>query len=193
MPEGAFSIYRGALALADGLPDGALVIDGPRINGQRVLDVEPYIFADGPTIFDRGNDLDVCTFTIARAHATQSDSLDHALRHGRATRGVADLQIRLTEDGATRAWISRAAGWEAHQVPPPEGYSSAVQYKVICPGFEAPVTLEGGALDGSELAGDLDGGDDDRGDAQTDDWDCQSEDDDDGAIVATFDGLEDAA
>lgn len=188
MSDGLFVILRDLLVLADGLPDGALVIDGPMINGQRVLDVEPYIFAAGPVIFDRNGDFDVCTFTIARVHASKSLSLDHALRHGQATRGVADLILQFTEDGSTRLWRSRRAGWEAHQVPAPEGYSSAVRYKVICPGFDAPSTTEGEALDGSELTGDLDGGDDNAGVLPTGSWDCLSEGDDDGAVVRTFDG-----
>jgi len=63
-----------------------------------------------------------------------------------------------------------------------------VQYTLVCPAFEAPETIEGPAPDVDELLGDLDGGDDDLGIEPTDDWNCLSETDDDGAVVATFDG-----
>ncbi len=190
-----FAIYRGTTQLADGLPAGAIVTDGPTINGQHVLDIEPFIFADAPVIYDRFADTDTVMFVIAREHDSKSNSLDHALRHGRTVRGVADLRIQFTEGGTTRAWLSRGAGWEATEAPAPQGYATAMRYKVICPGFEAPEIVAGGgdgsSPDTADLVGDLDGGDDDRGDVVTDDWNCQCEDDDDGAVVATFDAGED--
>lgn len=186
---GAFQIFRGAVQIADGELDGSLVIDGPNVNGQHLLDVEPYIFAPRAVIFDRNGDVDTCMFIVAMRHATLALSLDHALRHGKAVRGVADLRIRLTEGDVTREWKALGAGWETTEVAPPQGYSTAIRYKIICPEISAPETMDGGG----DLLGDLDGGDIDLGDVPTDDWDCQSEEDDDASVVEAFDGGEIAA
>jgi len=114
-----FVIKRGSTVLADGQNTGAIVVDGPNLNGQRLLDVEPWIFADRPTIFDRETDSDTVTFTIARLHNSQTAALDHALRHGRASRGVADLILQLEEDGVTTLWRALGAGWRANEVAAP--------------------------------------------------------------------------
>lgn len=134
--EGIFRILRGATVLADGIHSGSFVSDGPKINGQRLLDVVPFLDADRPAIYDRTTDTDQCSFTISTTHADFTTALDHALRHGRTVRGVADLRIELTEAGVTTAWLSRSAGWESNEIPAVAGVASAVAYQVICPGWE---------------------------------------------------------
>jgi hypothetical protein len=188
-----FTIARGATVLADGLPAGTIVTEGPMVNGRRLLDVEPFIFGDSTVIYDRGGDVEEVRFTVATAHATKAGSLDHALRHGRSVRGVADLVMAYTEEGSTRIWKARGAGWEGTEIAPPEGYATAVRYRVLCPKIEPPVTIGGEGLPGSVLTGDVDGGDADLGATYTRSVNCRSEGDDAGSVVSIYDGGEVAA
>lgn len=186
-----FIIQRGDLVLADGQRDGSLVVDGPNINGQRFLDLEPFLFGGRPTIYDRAGDAMVCSFTIALTHDTEAAALDHVLRHGPNVRGVAPLILILTRGAVTTLWRALGAGWRSTAAPAPSGFASAMQYEVVIPAFEAPEVIGAPAPDGSELLGDLDGGDDDTGVVPTEDWDCLSDEDDDGAIVQSIDGGDD--
>ena len=139
--NGSFVIKRGATVLADGLHTSSFVSDGPKINGQRLLDVAAMLFADRPRIFDRELDTDQCSFTISRQHADLAAAMDHAIRSGRTVRGVADLRIELTDGAVSTAWISRNAGWEATEMPAPTGVASLISYRVICPGWEVLSTV----------------------------------------------------
>ena len=90
--NGSFVIKRGATVLADGLHTSSVVSDGPKINGQRLLDVAAMLFADRPRIFDRELDTDQCSFTISRISGLTSQALAMRLRSRAVLKGSSSLR-----------------------------------------------------------------------------------------------------
>lgn len=121
--------------LADGAYDGALCVEGPQLNGRHILDPVLRIEAATTQIYDRQGGALVVTFAISKTHSTLTKSFHHWTRHFELVRGIADLEITLTEGSNTNVWLAANCGWETVEIPAPDGVGTLTSYRVLVPKF----------------------------------------------------------